>query len=142
MHPALIDARPLSTFTALPERNSPCVAPDIDDGTVACFGGQKIFSVPVDGESAACNSRTNGRFCSVNRIRSGNSLRSFFNYSAHGKKRPLYRCTGIKRQAVTRESRKKPMTRVSDRISWFNKEKARKSDRFYPIERHNSPSSI
>lgn len=47
---------------------------------------KNIFSI-VDGESTACNSRTDGRFCSVNRIRRGNSLRSFFNYSAHGQKR-------------------------------------------------------
>jgi len=47
---------------------------------------KNIFGT-VDGESAACNSRTDGPFCSVNRIRRGNSLRSFFNYSAHGKKR-------------------------------------------------------
>lgn len=39
----LIDARPLSTFTALPLRNSQCVAPDIDNGTVACFEAKKYF---------------------------------------------------------------------------------------------------
>lgn len=58
--------------------------PDIDDGTQSLVS-KNIFAI-VDGESAACNSRTDRRFCSVNRVRRGNSLRSFFNYSTHDKK--------------------------------------------------------
>lgn len=53
-------------------------SPDIDDGTQSLVS-KNIFAI-VDGESAACNSRTDRRFCSVNRVQRGNSLRSFFNY--------------------------------------------------------------
>lgn len=62
--------------------------PDIDDGTAACFGSEKYFRYRRRWASAACNSRTARTvlLCKQS-IQRGNSLRSFFNYSAwHGEK--------------------------------------------------------
>lgn len=101
------------------------------------FRGQKIFSVPSMARARVCNSRTDGRFCSVNRIRRGNSLRSFFNYSARGKKRRCIVAPGIKRRAVTRESRKNRWHGCPIEYRGLIKRRLERADRFSPIERCN-----